>query len=158
MTPWKLPPNAKIYEALSAVADGRVILKGDNWAEVASSDRTKTYKVEWTNDLSQITANDNASFYQGYMGYPMIAVLMKIGKLTCDENIAGQLAGIPWKELNTKFKNKYDRAIDFVFNETLAAKGVDRTVVDAQIDLIMQQLEEMQFQRLPKRVPPPKER
>lgn len=28
MTAWKMPPKAKIYEALSALADGRVRIKG----------------------------------------------------------------------------------------------------------------------------------
>ena len=42
---WKVPPKAKIYEALTAVADGRVNLKGGETAEVLSSDGTKTYIV-----------------------------------------------------------------------------------------------------------------
>jgi hypothetical protein len=74
MSTWKSPPKAKVYEALSAVADGRVTLMGGEKAEVVSSDGTKTYHVEWSPDSNQITSNDNASYWQGYMGYPIIAV------------------------------------------------------------------------------------
>ena len=72
---WKLPPIAKVYEALSAVADGRVRITGDTAAQVTSSTRDKTYTVHWSPDLAHITANDNASHWQGYTGYPIIAVL-----------------------------------------------------------------------------------
>ncbi len=51
MGDWKVPPKAKIYEALTAVADGRVKLTGGETAEVLSSDGTKTYIVEWSADL-----------------------------------------------------------------------------------------------------------
>jgi hypothetical protein len=70
---WKFPPKSKIYEALTAVADGSVKLKGDDTAEVLSSDRTKTYTVEWSADLREITSNDNASYWQRYIGYLIIA-------------------------------------------------------------------------------------
>ncbi len=62
---WKVPPKAKIYEALTAVADGKVKLKGGETAEVLSSDGTKTYIVEWSADFGQITSNDNASHWHG---------------------------------------------------------------------------------------------
>ena len=42
---WKMPPLAKVYEALTAVADGRVTLLDDTHARVQSSDRRKTYDV-----------------------------------------------------------------------------------------------------------------
>ena len=80
MSTWKSPPKAKVYEALSAVADGRVTLMGGEKAEVVSSDGTKTYHVEWSPDSNQITSNDNASYWQGYLGYPIIAVLDGFGK------------------------------------------------------------------------------
>ena len=39
---WALPPPAKVYEALSAVADGRVRVTGAREAEVTSSLGEKT--------------------------------------------------------------------------------------------------------------------
>ena len=48
MALWKNPPKAKVYEALSAVADGRVIMDDGDRAAVLSSNREKSYRVEWT--------------------------------------------------------------------------------------------------------------
>ena len=98
MCDWKVPPKAKIYEALTAVADGRVKLKGGQTAEVLSSDGTKTYIVEWSSDLGGITSNDNASYWQRYIGYPIIAVLMVLGRLDFDGTVTQALSGIAWKK------------------------------------------------------------
>ena len=40
------------------------------------------------------TLNDNASYWQGYLGYPGIAVLMLQGKLPYDKELAQQFAGV----------------------------------------------------------------
>lgn len=69
----KLPPIEKIPEAYSAIADHRIEMS-ENSAVVDSSDKTKRYTVTWNDDL--YTSNDNASIWQGYAGYPMIAVLI----------------------------------------------------------------------------------
>lgn len=55
----KLPPIEKIYEAYSAIADGRVTL-GDGQAKVTSSDGAKTYTVSWNE--SEYRSNDNATY------------------------------------------------------------------------------------------------
>ena len=92
MSTWKMPPKAKIYEALSAVADKRVFITGRSTAQVHSSSRDKTYDVEWSENMHEITSNDNASYWQGYTGYPIIAVLMETGKLSFEPRIAQLLA------------------------------------------------------------------
>ena len=66
---WKHPPVTKIYEALGAVADGRVKVVG-NAAKVLSSSGNKSYAVEYDPSSKSIMVNDNASFYRGYLGYP----------------------------------------------------------------------------------------
>jgi hypothetical protein len=109
---WKNPPIAKVYEALSAALDGRVEQTGAGESIVTSSGRDKTYKVRWTEDLAAFTSNDNASKFQGYIGYPIIAVLLHLGKLPYDPGTAAPLKGIPWKELNDRFKRDYEKAID----------------------------------------------
>jgi len=139
MTTWKMPPKAKIYEAMSAVADGRVTITGPTKAQVTSSSHDKIYDVEWSEDASEITSNDNASYWQGYMGYPIIAVLMVIGKISFDINIASGLVGVPWKELNSKFKRDYDKAIDYVLNQ-MQENGTDRSAITAEVDKIYEQL------------------
>jgi hypothetical protein len=155
MSTWKSPPKAKIYEALSAVADGRVKLVGGEIAEVVSSDGTKTYHVEWSPDLNQITSNDNASYWQGYMGYPIIAVLIVLGKLDYKAKVADLLAGVPWKQINNQFRNDYAKAIDSVL-DALEAEGTSRQLVMAEVDRIMAQIEVLAVEKLPRRKRPPK--
>jgi hypothetical protein len=155
MSTWKSPPKAKIYEALSAVADGRVTLMGGVKAEVVSSDGTKTYHVEWSPDLNQITSNDNASYWQGYMGYPIIAVLMVLGRLEYRTEVADFLASVRWKQMNRQFRNDYTKAIDSVL-DALEAKGTPRQTVVAEVDRIMAQIEGLELEKLPRRKRPPK--
>jgi len=150
---WKLPPKAKIYEALTAVADARVKLTGDETAEVVSSDGTKTYIVEWSADLRQITSNDNGSYWQRYIGYPIIAVLMALGRVDFDRRVAQALSGIAWKQMNRKFRNDYEKAVESVLlNLEL---GLRRMVV-SDVDKIFNQLETLNLERLPRRRRPPK--
>lgn len=74
----KFPPIEKILEAYTAIADGHVKLENDQ-ALVTSSNEAKTYIVTFHDNT--YTSNDNASYWQGYLGYPGIAVLMLQGKL-----------------------------------------------------------------------------
>ncbi len=152
---WKLPPKAKIYEALTAVADGRVKLKGDETAEVLSSDGTKTYIVEWSADFGHVTSNDNASYWQGYIGYPIIAVLMVLGKLDFDGRAAQALSGIPWKQTNRRFRNDYDKAVESVLLNLDVESGLHQRVA-SEVDKIFSQLETLDLEALPRRRRPPK--
>ncbi len=152
---WKSPPKAKIYEALTAVADGRVKLTDNQTASVLSSDGTKTYTVEWSGDLRRITSNDNASYWQRYIGYPIIAVLMKLGNLDFDETVAQALSGIAWKQVNRKFRNDYDKAVESVLLNLDWGSGLRQTVV-SEVDRIFAQLEKLDLEALPRRRRPPK--
>lgn len=135
----KLPPIQKIHEAYSAIADGRVKFDGER-AEVVSSDRKKRYTVTWEGDL--YTSNDNASYWQGYAGYPMIAVLMLQGRLPLDRQIAGYFKGINWTELNARYKAKYDRAVAEVMGR-LREEGVDTARVDEEVNRVYSALKEL---------------
>ena len=55
----KLPPIAKVYEAYSALADDRIVVK-EQEALVDSSDYAKTYTVRFHDD--EVSSNDNATF------------------------------------------------------------------------------------------------
>jgi hypothetical protein len=155
MAIWKPPPKAKIYEALSAIGDGRVTLKEERKAEVESSGRSKTYLVEWSDDLHGITSNDNASYWQGYMGYPIIAVLLRLGRLDFKKETADLLSGIPWKQINKQFRNNYNKAIESVLDR-LQAEGVPRETITSEVDRIMAQVEILELEKLPRRKPPPR--
>ena len=109
----KLPPIEKIYEAYSAIADDRIILHADH-AAVLSSDRSREYTIAWDGNI--YTSDDNATYWQGYAGYPVIAVLMKQEKLPLDMRIASHFTGINWAELNAKYKRDYAKAATAVLD------------------------------------------
>jgi hypothetical protein len=155
MIAWKLPPKAKIYEALSAVGDARVRMKDDGTAEVSSSDGSKTYLVEWSLDVRTIRSNDNASYWQGYTGYPIIAVLMVLGKIAFNKKVAEFLASIPWKRINKQFRNDYDKAVQAVLDKLEAEHGCGSMIAD-EVDKIMDQLRTLKLEKLPRVKRPPK--
>jgi hypothetical protein len=112
---WKHPSITKIYEALGAVADDRVEVS-ENTGKVYSSSRKKYYDISYDSTTDSIMSNDNSSYWTGDLGYPSIAFLMKNGVLSYDSDIASLLKGIAWKEINQKFKNDFDKALDFVLS------------------------------------------
>jgi hypothetical protein len=138
MTLTKLPPKEKIHEAYSAIADGRVIIEG-NSARVSSSDHTKIYTVQWDNAV--YSSNDSASYWQGYPGYPILAVLMLQGKLSLHAAIAGYFKGINWKQLNAEHKANYAAAVSVIM-EDLRQKGVDGTAIQDEVEKVYSELKE----------------
>lgn len=109
----KIPPIAKIYEAYSCITDNRIEMK-ENMAIVHSSDSKKTYEVKWQEN--NYSSTDNASFWQGYPGYPIIAVLMLQKNLPYYEECIPYFKNINWHSLNEKYKRDYDAAIEEVLN------------------------------------------
>jgi hypothetical protein len=146
MTLWRLPPQAKVYEALTAVADGRVQLTLPDQAEVRSSGGDKTYTVAWSDDLATVTSNDNASYWQGYLGYPIVAVLITLGKVRVDDAIVPLLASVRWNELNARFKRDYDAAVEHVLT-ALEQRGADRRHIVKEVDGVMAQLAALKLER-----------
>jgi hypothetical protein len=153
---WKLPPIVKVYEALGAVGDGRVRIEDSRRATVTSSDGSKVYEVETSADGREISSNDNASYWQGYLGYPAIAVLMARGLYRPPANVTDALAGIAWKELNRKFKNDYAKTIAEV-DATLEQSGHDPDAVRSEADSVLAFIRELRPVR-GKRSRPPTER
>ncbi len=109
----KLPPRQKVYEAWSALADGRVEM-GEQEASVTSSNGEKRYTVTWDGDV--YASNDSASYWQGYAGYPVLAAMMKEGRLPYDRELAEKLSGIDWNSLNKKHKRNYEAAAEEAFD------------------------------------------
>lgn len=105
----KMPPKQKMLEAYSAIADNRITMK-ENEAECVSSDGTKTYEIAWDGDT--YASSDNATYWQGYPGYPVLAVLLLQGRLTYDRKLVSEMAGIPWKKLNDRYKRDYEAAAE----------------------------------------------
>lgn len=128
----KMPPIEKVYEAWTALADNRVDMH-DNYATVTSSDGSKEYTVRFAGH--QYSSDDNATFWQGYPGYPVIAVLMLQGKLPYDKNEADLWKNINWTELNKKYRNNYAEAVAEVAKERginlETSKQDSRSVIEA---------------------------
>lgn len=133
----KLPPLEKVYEAWSALADGRVTICSDERrATVVSSNGQKEYTVAWDANGRVYSSNDNATYWQGYAGYPVLAVLMEQGRLPLDRAAAEGFAGVNWTELNERFKRNYTATVAHVVNE----RGLDGTHLDAAAHAVMDAL------------------
>ena len=148
----KLPPVEKIYEAYSAISDNRVIME-ENSAKVFSSDKSKEYTVTW--DKKIYSSNDNASYWQGYAGYPMIAVFMLQKKISFDSSVTDHFKNINWKELNAKYKGKYSKAVEEIM-EALKNSGVDTKKIYRETENIFEELKTLDIQCKRSSLRPPK--
>lgn len=135
----KMPPIEKVYEAWTAIADGRVALH-DDYAIVSSSDGSKEYTVRFSGD--RYSSDDNATYWQGYPGYPVLAVLMLQGKLPFDKTEAEQWKGVEWKVVNTKFKNKYAEAVKAV----AAERHIDLTTSQKEAQFVMEKIHNLDIE------------
>nr|MDE6621825.1 hypothetical protein [Lachnospiraceae bacterium] len=101
------------------------------------------------------SSNDNASYWKGYLGYPIIAVLMLQGKLSYDEEIAAYFKGINWKKLNTEHKNNYAEAVKQIMEE-LEKSGVDCSKIYNEIDKVYKEIEQLAISSKRSSLRPPK--
>jgi hypothetical protein len=148
----KMPPIEKIYEAYSAIADGRVITGADS-AKVTSSDQAKEYIVTWKDGV--YTSNDNASYWAGYAGYPIIAVLMLQDKLKLDRSVADRFKGINWTEINARHKANYAKAVSEIM-DGLKANGIDCEYINSNVNEVYRQIELLDITCKRSSVRPPK--
>ena len=125
------PPRIKILEAAGAIGDGRVALESGPpviRAYVTGSDGTRTYRVvaslEQGGRRVRAYSNDNGTRLRGYVGYPIIAVLMLAGLVPRSPKVEEALRGIPWRRLNEKYK-KYSTVMEVVLEEA-ERRGVPR--------------------------------
>jgi hypothetical protein len=150
---WKMPPLAKVYEALGAIGDGRVRIEDGQRASVTSSDGAKIYSVENSAEATEISSNDNASFWQGYLGYPAIAMLIARGLIDADQEAVRALTGVPWKELNSRYRNDYDRTLEQVMRDA-AARGYDVDAIHAAAGAVLEALRKLAPRQGPRHRPP----
>ena len=154
--PWRMPPRVKIYEALGAIADGRVELDAqDGGGRVGSSSGDKTYTVEVGADGREIAANDNASYWQGYLGYPAIAMLIARGLHAPDPSVLDALKGIAWKTINRRNRNDWERTVAEV-EQDAREKGFDVDLIRTEADAILAALSALAPYRT-RRLRPPAE-
>ena len=149
-----MPPIEKIHEAYSSIVDGRVTI-ANNQATVLSSDRTKSYLVTWNDNIYQ--SNDNGSYWVGYVGYPILAVLMLQGKLPYNENVASCFKGIKWKKLNMLHQNHYSEVVSLIMSN-LSQKGINCDFINNEINTVYCKLQSLDISTKKSSILPPKER
>lgn len=136
-----MPPKAKIYEAFSAIADNRVILNHFD-ATVTSSDYKKKYQVIWNE--TEFSSNDNATYWQGYPGYPIIAIWIMKQILVVNEELPTYFKDINWHELNEKNKRNYDQVVQEIL-DILKRNGVDTVSIEKEVDRIYEEISKLNF-------------
>lgn len=119
------PPRIKVLEAAGALGDGRVSIAAQAQpstekrvieAVVASSDGSRAYDVRIARigySAFRVYSSDNGTLLRGYVGYPIIAVMMAVDLLPRDKYVEATLTGIPWRELNERFK-KYSLVEEYI--------------------------------------------
>lgn len=130
---WKKPHISKVYEALTAIADGRIQLNGNNAKCYSSFD--KVYDIKYDPVIGSMMSNDNSAYYTYSLSYPMIAYLMLIGKIPYEQKLLELLRDICWEDVYKHFKNDYDKSIKIVMGE-LKSEGIDVDFVRKEIEKI----------------------
>ncbi len=149
---YKIPIIEKIYEAYSALADGRVKLDGDK-AYVTSSDYLKNYEISKTED--SYISNDNMTYFVGAIGYPILAVMMLKGELNYNAEVAKLFKNINWKKLNTENKNDYQKVANMILKE-MAEKGIDVNFVKSETEKTYVEVKKLKMPYKKSRRFPPK--
>lgn len=132
----KSAPIEKIFEAWTALAGNRVHIH-DGYADVSSSDGEKAYVVRFAGN--QYSSDDNATFWQGYPGYPVIAVLMLQGKLPYDVQEADLWKDVNWTQTNKKHKNNYPAAVKDIAEQ----RGIDLQKSYAEAQKVLEALNQL---------------
>lgn len=137
----KMPPIEKLYEAYSVVADERIRIE-DGTAYVISSDGSKEYTILF--DETSAASNDNATYWQGYPGYPILALWMKLDILSKPTLALDCFKGINWKERNALMKRNYAAAVQELLKE-LAESGVDTEEIVKETERIYEELQTLDY-------------
>lgn len=155
MTIWKQPHISKVYEALSAIADERIELCGENEAKCTSTSRGKFYTINYDPKSNSIMSNDNSAFYTDNLSYPMIAILMLKGIVDYDKELLSPLKDIAWKDINQKYKDDFDLGLDYYFTN-LFPKDLDLNIFKNKVKSIFDFVCTLKINHLGKKIQPPK--
>ncbi|KRL54140.1 hypothetical protein [Furfurilactobacillus rossiae] len=138
----KQPPIAKLYEAYSAIADHRVQQPDVNRWQITSSDNAQYYTVISSDDAQTFSSNDNATYWQGYPGYPILAVWLTLGVLPINQKILPTFEKINWHARNEAVHNHYEQAINQFLSEQT---GDMAKIIQQSLDDQMSQLATLNF-------------
>ena len=141
----KLPPKVKVIEALSAVADERIIIEdllSKEWKCKSASSPWKTYKILYNEKENTISSNDSLSINQWFLWYPAIAFLLKIWKIKYDERILEMMKNINRIDIKEKVRKDYESMFRLVlWNLHMQLFNVDYFI--SQIEYIYDQISEL---------------
>jgi len=135
------PPRIKVLEAAGAIGDGRILIVSNSKAIVRSSMGDREYKVVLVPGDSgtyRVYSNDNGTIHRGYVGYPVLAFMMKTGILPVDNDVVRAMTNIPWKELNERYQ-KYSIVESIVISRA-EKLGVSRNIIDDYINIVFKKL------------------
>jgi hypothetical protein len=149
---WKVPPIIKVYEALGAVVDDDRLEIAGNTAKCYSSSGNKFYDVTYSPEQNAIMVNDNGSYWKGYLGYPAIAYLLKIGVLEFRPELAGHFKGILWKDINQTYKNDFDKTVEYIFRDIDSAR---REEIEDYAKKLLKDIEALNLSKFGTRQKPP---
>lgn len=157
---WKTPPIIKVYEAIGSLADERLEVEetdasGVIHAKVWSSSGNKFYEVHYDPSGKAIMTNDNGSFWQGYLGYPALCLLMHLGEITFDNTLLEALKTIAWKDINQRYKNNFAKTEDEVL-AIVEERGFSQSKTKLLVNECYQQVQSLRLTYLGKRLRPPK--
>lgn len=149
MTERKLPPKVKIIEALSAVADERIIfedLLSKEWKCNSASSPWKAYRILYNEKENTISSNDSLSINQWFLWYPAIAFLLKTWKLKYDERILEMMKDINRVDIKEKVRKDYESMFRLIlWNLHMQWFNVDYFI--SQVDYIYNQISELHLKR-----------
>ncbi len=136
----KLPPIEKISEAYTAVEDNRIIIYED-YAIVKSSNLEKEYLVKWKGNIYY--SNDSATYWQGYPGYPILAILMLQNKISLNKNVSNYFKNIDWNKLNKETKRDYKKSLEEIL-KNLSQKEKDE--INNEMNKVYQELKNLNIE------------
>ena len=152
---WKPAPLIKIYEALGSIGDKRFEVRG-NTAKVYSSSGNKHYDVIYDPQTNSITANDNGSFWAGYLGYPSILLLLVLDVVKYDPKLAEYLKGFAWKDINQKFKNDFAKTQAFIDEQVVQKHKIELKDFHKSLDKLHKEVNALELKKLASKARPPK--
>ncbi len=136
----KLPPIEKIPEAYSAIEDNRVEMFDDH-AIVKSSNGEKEYLIKWRENV--FYSNDNSTYWQGYPGYPVLAVLLLQGKLPLNRDVLHYFAHIDWNALNKETKRDYKESVNRVLKDV---SDTEKEEIFKEFDKVFEEIKKLDIE------------
>ncbi len=142
----KMPPIEKIPEAYTAIEDKRINMYND-YANVKSSNNEKEYLIKWKDNVYY--SNDNSTYWQGYPGYPVIAILMLQNKLSLNRDVSKFFKNINWNKLNKENKRDYHLSLKQALD---GISDLDMQRINEEIDKVFEEIKKLDIELTKKKI------